>query len=569
VNPSQTLSVAAFAGLLEPGPARGRATPAPRGCNVTRRGEGFVVFAEGWSGAAPPVPPAAFSLGSPPWSLASESDALALPEAAGSYAACRIQPERGRIALARDPAGSRRLYVFEAPGFTAFASDLDLLRDLLEARSAPLLPDATSLFMFLEHLHIPAPFTPWRDAQQLLPGERRDYSLETGRRLSRVHAPRRNPRLADSTPGLRGGAALDALDAALHRSLEAQLVEEPASGILLSGGKDSSSLLLACPEGLRAQLHCLTVSSSDGAGDESEVAARLARDLGHPCHVMRPTPETMLTAIRERVARFESPIGDPSAVALASFAQEIAARCGRVLDGTGNDSSFGIPVPERLRRLALLRRLPFKGVLGRLVRDPRIRPILRPPHRFFLNWDGLIPGVDCAANELSADRWEEALGWLRRDDLVVERTETICLDWEPCGPYYRTAFLGRTAGLPVDFPWLGEALSQAVLSLDRSELLEGATNKLLLRRWLQSNAPSYVLEKPKGYLHIPLSGVLELRRAELEDWARRPEGTRLAEAGLPPAPVQGALRQWLQGERSGELVVWAVLLLEEWLRAHP
>ena len=101
-----------------------------------------------------------------------------------------------------------------------------------------------------------------------------------------------------------------------------------------------------------------------------------------------------------------------------------------------------------------------------------------------------------------------------------------------------------------------------------SELFSGKTNKLTLRRWLEAHAPPYLQTKPKGYFHVPIHGILAARRGEFEEWRRSPGELVLCRAGVPEEVVSAVLADWLQGNRARELSVWAIAVLEAWLRAH-
>ena len=152
--------------------------------------------------------------------------------------------------------------------------------------------------------------------------------------------------------------------------------------------------------------------------------------------------------------------------------------------------------------------------------------------------------------------------------MIADKTVSHIIVKESSATYHRTEMLGELAGVQIAYPFLERALTEAVLDLDESELYQGTTNKVALRRWLERNAPAYVHRKPKGFFAVPVEWLLPRHEAEFRAHAREPARMHVCRAGLPEAQVGELLRKHLAGHREVDLAVWALLVLESWIGAH-
>jgi asparagine synthase (glutamine-hydrolysing) len=92
--------------------------------------------------------------------------------------------------------------------------------------------------------------------------------------------------------------------------------------------------------------------------------------------------------------------------------------------------------------------------------------------------------------------------------------------------------------------------------------------KWLLRRVLRRYLPEALFERPKQGFNVPIGGWL---KGPLRDWAEellaRP---RLRSEGfLDAASVQTCWHEHLSGRRDRTYELWAILMVEAWLKATP
>jgi len=491
---------------------------------------------------------------------------------AGPLAACVVDPAAGRLHVRRDAGGATTLFETTRGGARLFCTRPAPLRAALPGAEI----DPVVLVMFLEHLFVPAPHTPWKGIRHLFPGEHRSYDLRSGERVASSQMLRVNPRLSHPErygPGLRGEAALEELDSALRAEMEATLEGRSDAALLLSSGKDSTSMLIAVPEARRRDVWCLTAAPRDRGKDESILAKRLAEDLGHPIQVEYFDDAMLERVVREELPRFDLPTGDAATAAMLAVVPKIGRPLSLMITGDAGDALFGFPIKPNERRLLALARLPLVPALcrwlGNARRVPyraRIRSAGRIPERFFLGWDGAL----LQSRSLSTDEaWRESLAIVDRTTLASEKCGAMQGVWFAAGHFPRARYPAEAAGVPVAFPWVGPRLARAVYRLAPEELTRGELRKAILVDWLERYAPDYIAKNPKARFSVDVEGLLGRFRSDLEGWHAAPGSLRVAEAGVPTAVLREVLRPWLAtGDPGFARPVYALILLETWLSWH-
>ncbi|MEM8934072.1 MAG: asparagine synthase (glutamine-hydrolyzing) [Acidobacteriota bacterium] len=189
---------------------------------------------------------------------------------------------RRTLLLARDGLGIKPLYVGESSRGVVFASQYDLLLRHPWWRDASLDPEAVSLVLRLGHL--PAPWAMLDGTRMLEPGTWLEIAMDGASRSGTFWAFDR-----DRPVDLRGPEALEAIHAAIDRSVAGQMVSDVPLGTFLSGGIDSP-LVTAIVAALAGGVHPAFTLSTSGAFDESADARAYAAELPMP-HVVEPLPE--------------------------------------------------------------------------------------------------------------------------------------------------------------------------------------------------------------------------------------------------------------------------------------
>jgi asparagine synthase (glutamine-hydrolysing) len=241
--------------------------------------------------------------------------------------------------IARDGLGVKPLYISEAGGSVAFASEIKALlcfpwipRDL----------DAAALFSYLRYLWCPAPRTPLVAIRKLQPGEAvlvrngtivrrwKHYALPVG--TTAAGRP-----VDDWVRDVRDGIAT---------AVERQMVSDVPLGAFLSGGLDSSAVVACAVKHAAGRLQCFTIdfdaahAAEEGFVRDLPYARRVARHLDVDLHVVRVGSE-MADELARMVWQLDEPQADLAGLNVL-FISRLARRHGIkvLLSGAGGDDLF-------------------------------------------------------------------------------------------------------------------------------------------------------------------------------------------------------------------------------------
>lgn len=274
-----------------------------------------------------------------------------LPRLRGMFAFCFVDSRKKNGLLVRDPFGMKPLYFRKSGDFLEFASEI---RSFAERGQ---LCDAGVLEL-LYTMHPSPGGSIIQGVEELLPGQ---YLLwEEGKTeiqfflsLSEIL------RWGNNVPAERSQAR--DLARQLKETSQRHLLSDVDVGLLLSGGLDSSSLLLALHENSQ-KLDCFSLGFDDPEFDESSLASELASAADYPFHRI-PFEEIDLNKLDEILSRMDGPFADPSFLPTYLLCEGVSKTHKVVLGGDGGDEIFyGYPT---FQAQAILTRIP--GWIQRLL----------------------------------------------------------------------------------------------------------------------------------------------------------------------------------------------------------
>ena len=493
---------------------------------------------------------------------------------------------RGRGFMAVDRFAMRTLCWRVIDGQLHFAERADELAALPPRAEL----DPQALFDYLYFHVIPSPRTVWRDVWRLPPGH---YGLFEGGRL-RVAAywvphfeEPAHPRL-DTLAGTFRTLLREAVAAQLDGS-------KPAC--FLSGGTDSSTVAGLAGEVSGRRAATFSIGFDAEGYDEMHYARIAAQHFGTEHHEHYVTPAELVRCIPEVAAHDDQPFGNSSvlpAYCCAKMAREAGAT--RLLAGDGGDELFGgnsryarqrifgwwDHLPGALRTGVLEPAL-MRGPLGRLpvarkgrsyVEQARVpQPERMQMYNLLMRLGtdqvftpGFLARVDTAAPlRQQREVWHHVQG-------TGTLNRMLAFDWrytlaEADLPKVR----GSTAlaGVSVGFPFLEQALVDFSLRLPAHYKLRGLKLRWFFKEALRDFLPPEIIAKKKQGFGLPF-GVWATRHAGLRDFAADSlEG--LAGRGLVEREFTRELMHRRLAEHPGYYgeMVWVLMMLEQWLRAHP
>lgn len=500
-----------------------------------------------------------------------------LAELDGVFAFASWDEGRQTLTLARDAFGVRPLFWARQGTRVAFASEIPaLLR--LPWLGAVLASENLSEYLSFRYTH--APRTLLQDIFEVPAGHA--VSLRRGEtRILRWYTPPAPPPEAP-LPDERDTSRR--VDAALRRAVGRALGADPAVGVLLSGGLDSSAILYHA----RAQgrpVSAFTVALAGDPADESPFAGRVARVLGAEHHLVRLESREIIEAIGACTNTMGQPLPTAAAVLQSLSYREAAQHLPVLLSGDGGDELLGgrrlDQVAYRLRLARVLGRLPpglrALGMMGaRLAKRSDLTAGQRrfglsqriggsavfdaTARRALLRDPGLVhSGLRSALlgplyDEIESDPLNEILhvwqrGWLAQDSLA------------------RSDRMAANAGLEVRYPLLDREFASLCLSLPGEAKVSPSglryRPKWPLRQAMEGRIPPNILHRPKRAAPAPL-----------DQWLRSAGAGFLAEgiAALtadPEGPFHRAEILRLADEHRAGIAnhgikLWTLLLFDVW-----
>ncbi len=517
-----------------------------------------------------------------------------LTKAEGMFAFALWDKASGSLTLARDRFGEKPLYWgWFGDGF-AFASELKALR------RHPLFDrtlDRTAIGQYLRWNWFPADATPFAAIRALMPGHVLELSA-TGRERVWVYWDARAT--ATQVDPFDGSfeEAVEAVDAALSRSVEWRLRADVPVAVFLSGGVDSS-LIAAKASSVQPGLKSFSIGFDHAYLDESPYAAQVAQYFALDHNPLQVTEADALALVPGLPGLMDIPLGDGAILPTALLAKLAAGSVRVALSGDGADELFGgyrthLSVAEDWRSLSgiparsalgcLLGMIPAGPIdqqalaAGRLIgrkrsslpghRLAKFAALLqaRSPSAFSglhrTLWRGMPPKVTGARNAVP-------VAWDAPFTLADPESEAMLADIQTYLPddlCVKTDRATMAASLEARLPFLDHALAQLAWSLPLSYKIASNQNKAVLRAALSKHLPADLVQRPKHGLEVPTGSWL---RGALKDWAGdllSPE--RLRRQGLiDPAPVTQAWDLHQSGAKGWGNELWGMAVLQAWLDA--
>lgn len=474
--------------------------------------------------------------------------------------------QEDRLVLGREPFGRVPLYWLQSGGLLWFASHLQLLLPLCGDRAINL----TALYGYSCFSYVPAPLTPISAIAAIPVGTEQTWRLEsrTGQ-LVLDGKPPRTSWVYPSTQIQSEQGAITALQALLKQAIVEQVADlgrEPV-GVFLSGGLDSAIVAaLLVQAGLSVRAYTLDFGLDSGPAGVSEVpyAEQVAQFLQIPLTRVRVTSRQVRRALVPTVRALDLPFGDGVTVPLFLLAEAASQEVKVVFNGEGGDQLFAGWPNKPLIAASLYRGLvPMAQAESA---DGLTQQYLQTFHRLY-GYEARVfqPALRPALTAVPAHTWvDDALDGqdipflhrLRRANLMLKGGQNI----QP-----RATNLAAAHGLQVRSPFCNPGLTQWTFQVDGELLLQGACEKYILKRAVESWLPAEIVWRPKRGMGVPLtSWCQEGLWPELGRWLNparlRQEG--IWQPGLARLIISGQLGM-IQGRRIGE-ILWLLLIWQVW-----
>ena len=505
----------------------------------------------------------------------------------GSFALALWDAQQQKLLLATDQFGTRPLYYGRADGRIAFAPRISAFANAREFRKDL---EPNSLYFYLNHSFIPAPFTVYKGIQRLEPG----HVLVWANKRSTV---RRYWDMAyPDDRSLSESAATRLLRESLESSVQFALNGVTARvGAFLSGGAESRT-----PVGLIAKTSPRTQPAFLGGFEEqAHNELYFARLAAQHFHNLSPEykgrPEEALDAVSNLANAYDEPFGNSSAIP-TYFCLKMAKDCGVkvMFAGDGGDELFGGNeryITEKVFEIYHQLPRPLKKVLDFAAeRGPDVSPWRK------------VKNYVRKANQPTVDRFfayqlyyrDHAIEFLTDDfrstlehDFPIEVARRHFARAGNISPLNRLLYvdlklaisdndlfkvnrMAETQGMEVRYPYLDPCVASVSGKIPAGFKVKGWSKRYIFKKAFTHFLPEQILTKKKHGFGLPTG-----------DWLRTHAGFRdLARSLLlePRALQRGyfrraALERLLKAHDDEPNSyfgshIWNFMMLELWHRVH-
>jgi asparagine synthase (glutamine-hydrolysing) len=498
----------------------------------------------------------------------------------GMFAFALYDRRRRRLFLARDGFGIKPLYVRRTDRQLSFASEI---RALAYDGQGPVSIDPSFTRTYLRLGYVPSPGTAFLGIEKVRPGTFWEIDVDTGEVRVEWFYRLRPALIEDQSQE----AIVERLRELLNASVRRHLMADVPTGVFLSGGLDSSALVVfANHHGPPPKTFSMGFSASD-QGDETQFAAAVARRAGNE-NVRIDLGPANLGDLDPIIDALEEPLADSAVLPLWYLCVGTATHVKVALSGEGGDEVFGGyaryfwgPVVENLRpvlapRAATVRDLtahmpsrsfgPFN--LARRAGKLADSIGLPEPARY-LAWFDLFTGDERRklvgdGEDRAAARYEEMFS--DADELGLDPVQRLqyvdCRTMLLDNLLMKADKISMAHSLEVRVPFLDRALVEFGLGLPTRHKIGLVRNKRAMRTLLEPHLGLRIARRPKRGFEIPV-----------DRWFREPDtaplraqltsGSLVGELGFSAAAIQGLLDRHLGGEDVGRKL-FALAALERW-----
>lgn len=252
----------------------------------------------------------------------------------GMFAIVIFDRQENSLFFGRDPFGIKPFYYRENNDGVVFSSEFKAFKfdsNMKDGYSV----DKTALQHYLTFQYVPEPNTITPDIQVLPAGHyakiKQGEKLCPKKYVDYKFTPRCDISFDEKEKNLRR---------ALEKSIEAHMLSDVPVGSFLSSGIDSAVITAVasklCP-GIKAFTVSFGVKNYSEMDDASEIAKHL--DIEHINRVA--SFEDFINAYESVMYHLDSPVADPSVVAIYLICEEAAKHVKVILSGEGSDELFG------------------------------------------------------------------------------------------------------------------------------------------------------------------------------------------------------------------------------------
>ncbi|MDB5544001.1 MAG: asparagine synthase family amidotransferase [Hyphomicrobiales bacterium] len=468
----------------------------------------------------------------------------------GMFAFAIRERATGRVVLARDRLGIKPLYYAEAAGAFRFASSLPAL---LAAGDVDTSIDPVGLHQYMSlHAVVPAPRTILNGVRKLAPARIMTIEPDGTRHESAYWSLDVGPRSEDAKVDEEEWR--ERVLAALTLAVKRRSIADVPTGVLLSGGLDSSLVvaLLAAQGQSGLKTFSVGFEAVNGIeGDEFKYSDVIARDFATDHTKISVDPARTLGALPDAIKAMSEPMMSHDSVGFYLLSQEVSKHVKVVQSGQGADEIFAgyhwyqkmVGSQDPVSDYAAIY---FDRGHDEMRRTLQERWIGEDHSRSFIETYLRTAGKGDPV-----------------DKILQLDTEVMLVD----DPVKRVDNMTMAFGIEARVPFLDHELVELAARIPTALKLKDG-GKFILKEAGRRVLPAEVIDRPKGYFPVP---ALKYIRGPYLDFVREVLESKQARGrGLLRQEYVNALLSNPDAALTpkGHSKVWQAALLESWFQAH-
>ncbi len=511
----------------------------------------------------------------------------------GMFAIALWDAKSSRLVLVRDRVGVKPLYYHENSERIAFASEI---KSLLQDETIPRDPDLVGIDHLMRFGHFSSERSAFAGIGELPPAT--TLCFENGRIKQQTYwdfAAHIESSAQNRSHFDRRESMAD-LQTAITAAVAERLTSDVPLGAFLSGGIDSSVVVMLMSRLLDTPFDTFSIGFDDADFDERPYARAVAKLCGSRHHefVVQPDVEKLLPTL---IRHHDAPFYDTSAIPTYYLCKLAREHVTVALSGDGGDELFaGYNIFIASQAASLYQRVP------RLLRDQLIRRIAAvvPESSSYFNHGRVLREFVNAAALQPIERyarWNAKVKYEARDKLYRHEQLRDCLSTSDasflsdeycqfenateldrqlyiamrnelaCDMLVKVDRMSMAHGLEVRSPLLSHSLFEFAATLPDHAKIRRLQGKSLLREFAEQILPKHIVRRRKRGFCVPLDRWL---RTCLADFSREILLDRCTQRrGLfQTDAVETFLKQHATGEISRGREIWTMLTIEMWHRMY-
>ncbi len=500
-----------------------------------------------------------------------------LKQVNGMFSLAVYDKAAGKIFLSVDRFGVKPLYYFAGAGTFIFGSEAKAL--IADGSMAKEL-DPAAVRQYFNLGYIAAPRTILKGMRKVKPGHWLELDAATGK----VSEQRRYWQLEVARGSRRPADYQAEFEQLFQEAVERRLISDVPLGLFLSGGLDSTAVLMAMDRVGRKGVETFSIGFEEDAFDESKYSRMAAERFRSKHHEFKVRTDAV-ELLPKLAMHFDEPFDDPSALPTYYLARETRKNVTVALSGDGGDELLaGYPrygTFEKLIRyqsmlpLGLSRTL--AGAAGKMLPDSS-----KTSRRLYLASLGLAAGYQEHMSAFTINETAEISGDALADDggcgiifdgilAEIESDVVTSLQYLDSRTYLPGDILVKVDrasmanSLEVRSPFLDYTLWEKVFSYPLEALHAGGSSKLPLKKMLAPLLGHDFVSRKKMGFGVPLNDWFSGDLRGFADELLLGDKTR-NRGYVNMNYAKRILEEHQAGRRDHSRKIWNLLFFEQWCR---